>query len=192
MIEPAGKSDRRRGAGDSRARLLAAAGELFAEKGYEKTTVRKIGERADVDAALIARYFGSKADLYVESLRTDTKPSSVEPLDLVDAREIEELLDRASASGPKPTLHAAIRPHEDPELQSVAMELLRRRLLSPSELRARDSGLDSPELRAEMAVAALAGIVLSRSSKAFPTLSEAPAAEVSRLIADLIGNLVAP
>ncbi|MFD9659211.1 helix-turn-helix domain-containing protein [Streptomyces mirabilis] len=33
---------------------------LFAERGFDRTTIRDIGERAGVDPALIARYFGSK------------------------------------------------------------------------------------------------------------------------------------
>ncbi|WP_156036082.1 helix-turn-helix domain-containing protein [Blastococcus sp. URHD0036] len=40
---------RRRDATDSRERLLRAAAHVFAERGYEQTTVREIGQRAAVD-----------------------------------------------------------------------------------------------------------------------------------------------
>src|ERR1700735_2076561 len=56
---------RPRDAPASRQALFSAAQELFAQKGFERTTLREIGELAGVDAALLARYFGSKADLYV-------------------------------------------------------------------------------------------------------------------------------
>src|SRR6478672_4909072 len=52
----------------SRRALLAAASALFDERGYDAATIRDIGERAEVDPALIARYFGGKEGLYVATL----------------------------------------------------------------------------------------------------------------------------
>src|SRR3982751_6983451 len=57
-----------RDAAASRRALLGAAGELFHARGYEGATVRDIGERARVDPALIARYFGGKEGLYLAAL----------------------------------------------------------------------------------------------------------------------------
>lgn len=179
---------RRRGSKDSRSRLLDAARTLFAENGYEKTTVRALGLRADVDPTLIARYFGSKAALYVESLRPEATTGG--PVDLTDRAAVQAFLDRIAPRGPTPALHAAIRPHEDPELQTVAMGLLRTRLLDPIQNRATHSGHGDAELRAELVVAALAGIVISRSSGAFPELAAASSADVGALLADLIEGLV--
>lgn len=179
---------RRRGSDDSRARLLEAATGLFAAHGYEQTTVREIGQHADVDPALIARYFGSKAALYVEALQPES--STGEPVDLTDPTAAQALLDRIAAKGPTPALHAAIRPHEDPELQATAMDLLRHRLLDPLERRTTASAADHPQLRSELAVAALAGIVISRSSGAFPELTSASSVDVGALIAELITTLV--
>lgn len=139
---------RRRGSEDSRSRLLEAATRLFADHGYEQTTVRLIGERADVDPTLIARYFGSKAALYVEALRPDK--STDKPVELASLAAVQRFLDRIAPKGPTPALHAAIRPHADPELQSTAMSLLRNQLLDPLEHRATDYELDNPRLRAEL------------------------------------------
>lgn len=44
-----------------------AAEELFAEKGFDGTSVRELAERADVNVAMISYYFGSKEKLF-ESL----------------------------------------------------------------------------------------------------------------------------
>jgi AcrR family transcriptional regulator len=52
----------------STARLLAAAAELFAERGYRQTTLAEIGERAGYSYALISRRFGSKHALLVSLL----------------------------------------------------------------------------------------------------------------------------
>lgn len=46
------------------AEILAAAFEVFAEAGYERTTIADVGERAGVSPALVVHYFGSKADLF--------------------------------------------------------------------------------------------------------------------------------
>ena len=179
---------RRRGSQDSRSRLLEAATSLFAEHGYEHTTVREIGQHADVDPALIARYFGSKAALYVEALRPDE--STGQPIELTSAAAVREFLDRIAPKGPTPALHAAIRPHDDPELQSTAMSLLKNRLLDPFEHRATESELENPRLRSELVVAAMAGVIISRSSGAFPELTSASTADVGELIADLIASVV--
>ncbi len=55
----------------SRTRLLDAAQALFSERGFDATTTRQIAERADVDAALIARYFGNKAKLYLAAVAAE-------------------------------------------------------------------------------------------------------------------------
>src|ERR1700721_1725613 len=59
---------RTRSSDASKGALLAAAQELFGQQGFEGTTVRDIEDRAGVDHALIARYYGSKADLYIAAL----------------------------------------------------------------------------------------------------------------------------
>lgn len=52
----------------SRDRLLLAAVEIFAERGFRDATVREICAKADVNAASVNYYFGGKEKLYAESL----------------------------------------------------------------------------------------------------------------------------
>ena len=77
---------RRRNAADSRQALLAAAQELFAERGFERSTIRDIGDRAGLDPTLIARYFGNKAALYLAALRSDFDAEDDAVPDLLRAR----------------------------------------------------------------------------------------------------------
>ena len=192
---------RRRNATDSRARLLQAAVELFGERGYERATVRELGARAGVDPALIARYFGSKAELYLEALAVTHDPSQrpsqqpqqpPRPLDPTDAEAMQGLLDRVSAGRPTPAMHAAVEPHADAQLQGAALALLHSRIVDPAQQIAGSWSAEDAPLRAQLATAALAGVVLSRSSGALAALAEAPSAEVGRLLAVMLDALLSP
>ena len=79
------KSDR------TRAKIEAAARDLFQEQGYDRTTVREIAAAADIDPAMIIRYFGSKDELFelVATPRLD-----LPDLSAVDEQQIGETLVR--------------------------------------------------------------------------------------------------
>ncbi|WP_049576230.1 TetR/AcrR family transcriptional regulator [Nonomuraea sp. SBT364] len=45
-------------------RILAAARRLFADNGYDRTTIRAVAAAAGADPGLVMRYFGSKDELF--------------------------------------------------------------------------------------------------------------------------------
>ncbi|MBM3507943.1 MAG: TetR/AcrR family transcriptional regulator [Alphaproteobacteria bacterium] len=57
-----------RDAAATRARILQAAAEVFAESGYAASTTRAIAERAGVNEVTLFRHFGAKADLLVQAM----------------------------------------------------------------------------------------------------------------------------
>lgn len=66
MAEPS--RGRRPGNPDTRSEILDAARQVFAERGYRGASLRAIGGVAGVDPSLLFHYFGSKEDLFTESL----------------------------------------------------------------------------------------------------------------------------
>jgi AcrR family transcriptional regulator len=65
---------RRQGEPVSRDAVLAAAKQRFATEGYEKTTLRAIAQDAHVDPSMVLYLFGSKEELFRESLRLILDP----------------------------------------------------------------------------------------------------------------------
>ncbi|SFI00858.1 CerR family C-terminal domain-containing protein [Planctomicrobium piriforme] len=54
---------------DTRQRLVNTAGQIFAEKGFDLTTVREICTAAEANIAAVHYHFGDKLRLYVEVVR---------------------------------------------------------------------------------------------------------------------------
>lgn len=79
------KSDR------TRAQILAAAQLLFAERGYDGTTIRDIAARADIDPAMVIRYFHNKDELFARAASIDL---SLPSLTVADPARIGETLIR--------------------------------------------------------------------------------------------------
>lgn len=88
------------GAGDTRARILDAALELFAERGFHGTGVAEIGDRADVQRGALYYHIGSKEELLWQILRDYTV------LVLDDAERIAD-----GPGDPVVTLRALVRSH---------------------------------------------------------------------------------
>ena len=65
---------------DTRHRLLEAAGEIFAEKGFQKATVREICDRAAANIAAVNYHFRDKDRLYVEVIQHAHHCGTEDPL----------------------------------------------------------------------------------------------------------------
>lgn len=181
---PKAPNPRRRDAAASRDRLLTAASKLFSERGFDRTTAREIGELANVDPTMIARYFGGKAQLYIAALQAEDVLEI--PADLLDPDRMATLVDRCTREGPGPMMQAAIRPYENPDAQAATAAELDKRLVGPLRDRLAREGDERPELRAELLVAAFAGVMLARSSGVLDNLAKAPTDQVLALLRDLL------
>lgn len=113
---------------DGRERLVVAALDLFAEQGYDETTVAQIAERAGLTRSTFFRHFADKREILTAGQKVlsrllaegiDTAPADATPMAAVAAG-----LERASGEMTSfnrelgPLLHAAIEANE--ELQNRA------------------------------------------------------------------------
>lgn len=61
----------RRSSAATKAVILSAARERFAESGYEGATIRAIAADADIDPSMVMRYFGNKDQLFAAAAEFD-------------------------------------------------------------------------------------------------------------------------
>ncbi|MEA2127408.1 MAG: hypothetical protein QOJ85_299 [Solirubrobacteraceae bacterium] len=175
---------RRHDARASREALLDAADALFHERGYDAATVRDIGERAGVDAALIARYFGSKEGLYLATLEQGRAPMPNDPMEVLD-----RMLNRSEQRGSGPVPRAMVSPTLTDAMREQIREIMRRRLVDPLASQLGEQGVPDARLRVELLVAMAIGVSLTRAGGTLPTLAEAPLDDVLTVLRPLVEAL---
>jgi AcrR family transcriptional regulator len=86
------RTGRRPGNQDTREAILAAARAAFAERGFDRTSIRAIATSAAVDPALVHHYFGTKDDLFLATVNAPIDPAQLLPQ--VVAGDLDELPER--------------------------------------------------------------------------------------------------
>ncbi|MGW2816260.1 TetR/AcrR family transcriptional regulator [Streptomyces sp. NPDC001415] len=179
--------ERRRDAGATRRRLLDAARDLFAERGYEGATVREIAERAGANQALLFRYFGSKQGLLTEVVAQGG-------LEQLRATPPEELFETALRSMLTSSASGTADRSLEVYLRSIgrgdeATGTLRELGGQYQSALAALSGAKDGALRADLAMAWLLGIGLMRTVVAREPLASADPDTVCRLVVDTLEHL---
>ena len=161
--------------GSRRAAILAAARELFAQAGYDGTSLRRIATEAGVDVALISHYFGNKEGLFLESLRFPAAAAS----------RISEALARRGPNRARELTRTYLQLWEDPSTGSqfriVARAVVGGGIMGDriegmlAELLGVYAGAPAAEReRLGLALAQLLGIAVSRHITQIPTLARVP------------------
>jgi AcrR family transcriptional regulator len=179
---------RRRDAAASREALLAAASALFHDRGYEATTVRDIGERAGVDPALIARYFGGKEGLYLASMESERRP----PLPADPAELVAAILTRSEERGIGPVALAMVNPALSQAMRDEVRRILDGRVVAPLAAALDAEGVEDARLRAELLVALAVGLSVTRAGGTLPRLRRASVARLTRILAPAVEALKRP
>lgn len=167
----------RGGGGGTRERILAAATAEFAEAGYDGATMRAIAARADVDAALVHHYFGSKADLFGATVDTPIRPDIAirtlldGPLETLGERIVRYVLESWEQADVRRrglvVLRAALSNRATAPLLAgfLSRELLERI--------AEHVGTPDAALRASLAASQIAGLLVTRYILRLPAIRQA-------------------
>ena len=86
----------RRSSVETKAVILAAARERFAESGFEKATIRAIAADANIDPSMVMRYFGNKDQLFAAAAEFDLAIPDLSDVDTgqLGARLVEHFVNR--------------------------------------------------------------------------------------------------
>lgn len=166
----------------TRSAILATAKMLFAEHGYEGTTIRTVAREVGVDPALVMQHFGSKDRLFAAAAL-----STVDTDSLVQATQ-GDLAQMA--------LEHIFADFEDPERRAGAVALLRSCLTHPvarQVLRdevmgktqaqvARTIGGEDAALRAAVLNASTLGLTIARYLLEDPVLAGASQGDIERVM----------
>ncbi|MEV6899729.1 TetR family transcriptional regulator [Amycolatopsis sp. NPDC051372] len=178
---------RKRDAAATKAALLDAAEQLFAERGFDRTTVRDIARRAGANQALLFRYFGSKEALF-ESVMTRGGFAQLEatPPEHLFAETLRSLLKDDSERRDR-SLETYLR-STGTDGAGAAL----RDQLGEEYARALASLTDEPDaaLRADLALAWLLGIGLVRAVTHKDPLASASPEDVARLTGPAVRTLL--
>lgn len=159
-------SGRRPGKSTTRQELLDAAREVFADRGVDGATTREIAQRAGVDPAMIAHYFGSKGGLFeaVTALQVDPRQVVAPVLEANPEDAARQLLTAllrvwdAHASVLTAVLRSATR---NKALAAQMRTFILERAVGPVAARFAPSE-EEVDVRAALLASQIAGLVLTR------------------------------
>lgn len=185
---PAARRRGRRPAGqDTRAALVRAAQDVFAESGYEGATVRAIAARAGVDAAMVNHWFGGKEELFVQVvLKVPFDPQTVVStllegdLDDLGERVVRQFVSAwdATSGGTFPALVRSLASHDQAAIG--LRDFLIKHILGHVTARLQS---DNPGLRANLCASQLIGIGMIRYVAKFDPLASADVETVVAAVA---------
>ena len=183
-----GRRGRREGASESREHILATARRLFAEHGFEGTSLRQVAREAGVDPAMIHHFFKGKDELFALSVALPADPAQV--LEGVDQHDPEH---RAEA-----IVRAVLRLWESPARHSLvafirgtigskAKTLLLREVVTRTIISRIMAGIPGPPeevaLRGNLVATQMVGLMLVRYVVKLEPLASASPEDVVRLLA---------
>ncbi len=118
----------------TRQRLLRAAADVFARRGYDGTRVADIAAEVGLSNSALYAYFGSKAELLVGALRTHGRRPLADMVDANPGRSIVDLFMRTGAGlRERPdadrylVIEALVAARHDPEVGAAMTDNVRER-----------------------------------------------------------------
>ena len=174
------------------ASIVEAAQELFAELGFERTTIRAVAARAGIDPALVMQYYGNKEGLFAASAQWHVDHKNLSEASLADI--------------PRTALEDLFTNFADPSRRDSAIALLRNCLThekalgimrddvmcEPQAMIAKTIGGDEAELRAGLLGATMIGITIARFLLEIPAVAAADREQIEAIMLPVLRALVDP
>lgn len=171
-----------RDANATRATILAAARERFANDGYDRATIRAIAADAGIDPALVMRYFGNKEGLFSAAAEFDLRlPDLAAVPDATLGRTLAAHFIRRWDSDD--TFRALLRAAVTHDAAVARMHDILDRQLTPA-LATRLADPATTPVRAALLTTHLLGFALGRRILRFAALVDLDASQVERLLGD--------
>jgi len=181
------------GTTDARERILTSARTLFAERGFDGTSVRAIATAATVDASLIRHYFGDKNGLLVATLHLPVNPLELIPAVLAEGPDgLGERIVRTFLTAwdeHREVFAGMVRTTVSTTDREAPVLHVARTVLLPS-LRATLAGAER-EVRANLIVAQMLGLALTRYVLRIEPVASASVDTVVRWYAPAVQSVVA-
>jgi len=193
---PASRRGRRSGGNDSRELILAAARRLFAEHGFDGTSLRQVAREAGVDPALVHHFFKGKDELFVHSVDLPADPvqvlAGVESLD--PGQRAEEIVRAVLGLWESPAQHSLVAFLRG-TIGSKAKTAMLRELVSRTILQRIMAGLPGTPgeraLRGNLVATQVVGLMLVRYVVRLEPLASADPEDLVKLIAPNIRHYLA-
>jgi AcrR family transcriptional regulator len=172
---------------DTRGEVLAAARTSFADKGFERTTIRGVAAAAGVAPGMVHHFFGSKEDLFLEALaipfdpRVALRPVADGPPEEVGLRLARVMVTIWEDDERREPLLAMLRGAMTSETVASMMRDGFLRIVAAS-LGPAVAGPD-PTLRLQLAVSHVLGMLLFRFVVRVEPLASTPAEELIERLA---------
>jgi AcrR family transcriptional regulator len=174
------RSGRRPGNQDTKQSILDAARAVFAERGFDKASIRAIAAEAKVDPALVHHYFGTKEKLFLACMNAPINPGELIPQALDGPREEagERLVRMALGVWDSPAGAAALGIFRSALSNEWTARLLREFVITQVLRRAVAEIVMDPseaQMRAGLMATQMAGLLTARYVLKIEPVASAPA-----------------
>jgi AcrR family transcriptional regulator len=176
-------------------RILEAARDEFAERGYDKTSIRGIAKAAGVDSALVHHYFGTKEQVFAASVEEGFAPALGVPDAVAGgpegvgermARYVFSIWENSLTRAP---LLAVVR---SALTNDTAAGILRRMIERRVLVRVvGELDVPDPEFRAQLAAGHLIGIVVLRYVIRIEPIASAEVEDIIAMVAPALQRYLA-
>jgi AcrR family transcriptional regulator len=145
----------------TKATILAAARAQFAALGYQATTIRSVATAADIDPAMVMRYFGNKEGLFAAAADFDLRLPDLGqvPRGALGAGLVGHFLDRWEGDE---TLMALLRAATTNEVAAERMQVIFATQMAPLIARLTGEPRASAATRAGLIATQILGLALCR------------------------------